>query len=102
MSDLPDPATQPPPSFHLLAKPTGSACNLECAYCFFLEKEQLYPGVRARMSDELLERYIRQLIESHRTPRGRRSPGRAASPCSWASSSSAERSSWRSGTPGPA
>ena len=52
----------------MLAKPTGSACNLDCAYCFFLEKERLYPGVRFRMSDETLERYIRQLIEAHRTP----------------------------------
>ena len=33
-----------PPAFHLLAKPTGSVCNLDCAYCFFLEKEKLYPG----------------------------------------------------------
>lgn len=57
-----------PPSFHLLAKPTGSVCNLDCAYCFFLEKEQLYPGARARMDDALLEHYIRQLIEAHRTP----------------------------------
>jgi uncharacterized protein len=57
-----------PPAFHLLAKPTGSACNLNCAYCFFLEKEQLYPGVQARMSDHLLERYIRQLFEAHRAP----------------------------------
>jgi uncharacterized protein len=57
-----------PPSFHLLAKPTGSACNLDCAYCFFLEKEQLYPGAKPRMSDETLELYVRQLVESHRTP----------------------------------
>ena len=57
-----------PPAFHLLAKPTGSVCNLDCAYCFFLEKEKLYPGARSRMDDELLERYIRQLIEAHRTP----------------------------------
>ena len=57
-----------PRSFHLLAKPTGSVCNLDCAYCFFLEKEQLYPDERSRMSDEMLERYIRQLIEAHRTP----------------------------------
>jgi uncharacterized protein len=56
-----------PPSFHLLAKPTGAACNLDCAYCFFLDKELLYPGSGFRMSDELLEQYIRQLIESHRT-----------------------------------
>jgi uncharacterized protein len=60
------PAT--PPAFHLLAKPTGSVCNLDCTYCFFLEKEKLYPGARSRMDDELLELYIRQLIEAHRTP----------------------------------
>jgi len=54
--------------FHLLAKPTGAICNLDCAYCFFLSKEMLYPGSRFRMADELLETYIRQLIESHRTP----------------------------------
>ncbi len=54
-----------PPAFHLLAKPTGAICNLDCAYCFFLEKEQLYPGSKFRMSESLLEQYIRQLIESH-------------------------------------
>jgi serine-type anaerobic sulfatase-maturating enzyme len=57
-----------PPSFHLLAKPTGSACNLDCAYCFFLGKEALYPGARPRMSEAVLERYIRQLLEAHETP----------------------------------
>ncbi len=54
-----------PEAFHLLAKPTGAICNLDCAYCFFLDKELLYPGSKFRMSDELLEGYIRQLIESH-------------------------------------
>jgi uncharacterized protein len=54
-----------PPAFHLLAKPTGAACNLDCAYCFFLDKAVLYPGSKFRMSDSLLEQYIRQLIESH-------------------------------------
>jgi uncharacterized protein len=58
-----------PPAFHLLAKPTGAICNLDCAYCFFLDKELLYPGSKFRMSDELLESYIRQLIESHQTER---------------------------------
>ncbi len=56
-----------PPAFHLLAKPTGAACNLDCAYCFFLDKEALYPGSKFRMSETLLEQYIRQLIESHQT-----------------------------------
>ncbi len=56
-----------PSAFHLLAKPSGAICNLNCAYCFFLNKELLYPGSRFRMSEELLEQYIRQLIESHRS-----------------------------------
>jgi uncharacterized protein len=56
-----------PPRIHVLAKPTGATCNLNCSYCFFLNKEHLYPGSRFRMSDEVLENYISQLIESHRT-----------------------------------
>ena len=52
----------------MLAKPTGATCNLDCSYCFFLSKEMLYPGSRFRMADELLETYVRQLIEAHRTP----------------------------------
>lgn len=57
-----------PPAFHLLAKPTGPICNLDCEYCFFLSKENLYPGDRFRMSADILETYIRQLLEAHRTP----------------------------------
>ena len=57
-----------PASFHLLAKPTGATCNLDCTYCFFLSKEVLYPSSRFRMSDEVLEQYIRQVIEAHQTP----------------------------------
>jgi uncharacterized protein len=54
-----------PATFHLLAKPTGAICNLDCTYCFFLSKEMLYPGSRFRMADELLDTYLRQLIEAH-------------------------------------
>jgi len=57
-----------PPAYHILAKPTGPICNLDCEYCFFLSKEMLYPGDRFRMADDLLETYIQQLLESHRTP----------------------------------
>jgi uncharacterized protein len=56
-----------PSSFHVLSKPSGATCNLDCTYCFFLSKEKLYPDSRFRMSDETLETYIRQLIESQRT-----------------------------------
>ena len=54
--------------FHLLAKPTGAACNLGCKYCFFLSKKNLYPGSSFRMSDELLETYIRQYFEAQKIP----------------------------------
>ncbi len=51
------------PGFHILAKPTGSICNLDCKYCYFLSKEMLYPGSQFRMADEMLETYIRQAIQ---------------------------------------
>lgn len=57
-----------PPRIHVLAKPTGAICNLACSYCFFLAKEALYPGSRFRMSEEVLENYILQLIEAHHSP----------------------------------
>ncbi len=53
-----------PSNFHVLAKPTGAVCNLDCKYCFFLSKESLYPGSRFRMRDEVMEAYVKQLIES--------------------------------------
>jgi len=55
-----------PPAYHVLVKPTGAICNLDCKYCFFLSKEALYPGSRFRMSDEALEAYVEQLFASHR------------------------------------
>lgn len=61
-------ATQIPSGFHILAKPTGAICNLDCKYCFFLSKEQLYPGSHFRMSDEVLESYLRQYIQAQRGP----------------------------------
>ena len=54
-----------PVAFHVMAKPTGAICNLDCEYCFFLSKEMLYPGSRFRMAEELQETYIRQLLEGH-------------------------------------
>ncbi len=56
------------PAYHLLAKPAGAACNLGCQYCFFLSKENLYPGESHLMDEATLERYIRQLIESSPGP----------------------------------
>lgn len=51
--------------FHVMVKPTGAVCNLDCEYCFFLSKEMLYPGSRFRMAEEMQETYVRQLLEAH-------------------------------------
>ena len=52
--------------FHIMAKPHGAICNLNCTYCYYLEKENLYAqaGRDFRMSDAVLESYIRQFIEA--------------------------------------
>ena len=67
-----------PPCFHLLAKPSGSTCNLNCTYCFFLSKEALYPNEKSRMSEATLEAYISSCSSRIAPPK---SPwrGRAAS-----------------------
>ena len=56
-------------SFHVMAKPIGPICNLDCKYCFYLEKEALYPQAsKWAMREEVLDRYIQQYIEAHDTP----------------------------------
>ncbi len=58
----------PPRAFHIMVKPTGSACNLDCDYCFFLKKQRLYPGSAFRMTGAVHEAFIRQLLEAHDEP----------------------------------
>jgi uncharacterized protein len=54
---------------HLMAKPSGPLCNLHCKYCFYLEKEALYPHVKDYyMSEEVMEAYIRRNIEIQNVP----------------------------------
>lgn len=56
-------------AFHVMAKPTGPICNLDCKYCFYLEKENLYAKKSNwMMSDTVLENYIRQYIEAQNVP----------------------------------
>ncbi len=50
-------------SFHVMAKPVGALCNLSCSYCFYRNKGKLYPKTEQLMSDQVLESYIKQLIE---------------------------------------
>ncbi len=50
---------------HVMAKPTGSTCNLDCTYCFYLEKYKLYPNVKSQfMDDHTLDNFISQHIEA--------------------------------------
>jgi uncharacterized protein len=56
-------------SFHIMAKPTGAICNLDCEYCFYLEKEKLYPSVKNwAMPEDVLEKYIKEYIQSQKVP----------------------------------
>ncbi len=57
-----------PTAFATMVKPIGSACNLDCHYCYYLDKADLYGGVQPVMSPELLEEYTRQYIESNDVP----------------------------------
>ncbi len=66
-------STIPPTAFHVMTKPIGPICNLDCTYCFYLEKEDLYRTERSerpswRMPDDILESYIRQYIQSQDRP----------------------------------
>ncbi len=50
------------PMFGTMVKPIGSACNLDCSYCYYRDKSEIYSGNMPLMSEELLEEYIRQYI----------------------------------------
>jgi len=54
---------------HVVAKPTGPLCNLNCEYCFYLEKQALFaPDEKYRMADEVLSAFITNYITSQPTP----------------------------------
>ena len=51
--------------FQVFAKPVGPVCNLNCTYCYYLGKKQLYPNEeKFRMTDDLLEKYVIQHIQA--------------------------------------
>lgn len=59
-----------PRSVHVMAKPSGAVCNIDCKYCFYLEKEKLYPekGKQWKMDEDTLELYVKQYIEAQDVP----------------------------------
>jgi len=65
----PVPAASKIRAFHVMTKPIGPLCNLDCKYCFYLEKEKLFPSnENFKMTDEVLETYVRQYIERQDVP----------------------------------
>jgi uncharacterized protein len=58
-----------PVSFHVMVKPAGPVCNLNCTYCYYLEKKKLYPGKNdLSLNLELLELFIQQYIDAQDVP----------------------------------
>ena len=58
-----------PPAFHIMAKPIGALCNLDCQYCFYLEKEKLYAdNENFKMTEVVLERFVRDYIAGQNVP----------------------------------
>lgn len=56
---------------HVMAKPIGAVCNIDCDYCYYLSKENLLDykkGCSPEMDENLLEEYIKQYIEQQNTP----------------------------------
>jgi uncharacterized protein len=51
-----------------MVKPVGSLCNLDCSYCYYLDKASLYDHHQPKMDFELLDEYIRQYIEANEVP----------------------------------
>ena len=57
------------PGLHVVAKPIGPACNLNCEYCFYLEKKALFaPNEQYPMSDDVLSTFIANYVTSQPTP----------------------------------
>lgn len=57
-----------PLAFNAMVKPAGSLCNLDCRYCYYLDKAEIYSGVEPRMSIENLEKFIQTYIDANEAP----------------------------------
>ena len=54
-----------PLAFNIMLKPAGSLCNLDCRYCYYLDKADLYGGREPRMTEEMLEQLVKDYIEAN-------------------------------------
>lgn len=51
-----------------MAKAAGARCNLQCRYCYYLEKQKLYEGAAMEMTNEVLEQFVRDYLDAQSTP----------------------------------
>lgn len=58
-----------PPAFQVMLKPIGPVCNLNCTYCYYLEKQHIYPGIdNFKLDQNLLELFIKDYIKAQDVP----------------------------------
>ena len=57
-----------PQAFNIMIKPVGSLCNLRCHYCYYLDKAEIYGGREPRMSEQMLEHFVKEYIAANDVP----------------------------------
>lgn len=57
-----------PMAFNIMIKPAGSLCNLDCKYCYYLDKAEIYGGREPRMTEEMLEKVVYEYINANEVP----------------------------------
>ena len=57
-----------PMAFNIMIKSAGSLCNLDCQYCYYLDKAEIYGGREPRMSEAMLEKVIKEYIDANEVP----------------------------------
>lgn len=57
-----------PQAFNIMIKPVGSLCNLKCHYCYYLDKAEIYGGREPRMSEQMLEHFVKEYIAANDVP----------------------------------
>lgn len=57
-----------PSAFNIMLKPAGSLCNMNCRYCYYLDKAEIYGGREPRMTEQMLETVVREYIAANDVP----------------------------------